>query len=105
MTFSALIETVRGRFSKADVSDIEGTLAFQFNITGEAAGVFYVEVKEGALSIEPYDYHDRNAAFTLSDKDFLLLLSGKLNPVEAFGQGTLKVDGDLGQALRITRFL
>ena len=48
----------------ADVSDIQEHLAYQFNITGEAEGIFYAEVKEGKLYVEPYEYFDRDAMFT-----------------------------------------
>ena len=43
----------------ADVSDIHEHLAYQFNITGEAEGIFYAEVKDGKLFVEPYEYFDR----------------------------------------------
>ncbi len=48
---------------ESDVSDISEHLAFQFNITGEAEGIFYAEVKDGALAVEPYEYFDRGCDF------------------------------------------
>ena len=61
MTFEAFFEKVKEAFKDADASGVTEHLAYQFNITGEAEGIFYVEVKDGKLYVEPYDYHDRDA--------------------------------------------
>ena len=49
MTYQEVVEKVRTLFGSADVSNIREHLAYQFNITGDAAGIFYVEVKDGQL--------------------------------------------------------
>ena len=49
MTYAEFFAEIKGRFMEADVSDLTEHLAYQFNITGEASGIFYVEVKEGKL--------------------------------------------------------
>ena len=61
MTYAEMFSEVKGMLIDADVSDIHEHLAYQFNITGEAEGIFYAEVKDGKLSIEPYEYFDRDA--------------------------------------------
>ena len=66
MTYADFFAEIKGRFMEADVSDIKEHLAYQFNITGEASGIFYVEVKDGKLCVEPYEYFDRDAMFTCS---------------------------------------
>ena len=43
----------------------------QFNVTGEAEGIFYAEVKEGKLYVEPYEYYDRDAIFTCFGRDII----------------------------------
>ena len=94
MKFDELLTKVRTLASKADVSN-KDFLAVQINITGKESGVFYVEVKDHKINIEPYEYNDRNCAITISMTDFNKLLDGKLNPVLAFSTGKLKVDGDI----------
>lgn len=100
-----LVQEVRERFSEVDVSHVPGVLAYQFNITGKAEGTFYVEIKDGHLSVEPYEYYDRNAIFTMNGTNLLKLINGKLDPVAAFTTGRLKVEGDIGKALELTQFL
>ena len=104
MTFNELVDKVRDIAGKADVSD-KDFLAVQVNITGKESGVFYVEIKDHKISVEPYDYHDRNCAVTMNMADFNKLLDGKLDPVLAFGTGKLKVDGDVGKALEFSKLL
>ena len=104
MTFEELLAKVRGIAKKADVSD-KDFLAVQVNITGNESGVFYVEVKDHKIAVEPYEYNDRNCAITMSMADFNKLLDDKLDPVKAFLTGKLKVDGDTGKALEFSKLL
>ena len=105
MTYEELLQKVKDMFSKADVSGIKEHLAFQFNITGEGEGAFYAEVKDGVLSIEPYEYYDRDAIFICSADTLLKIAAGKLDPVFAFTTGKLKVEGSLDKALELQKFL
>ena len=104
MTFNEILDKVRGLASKADVSNVD-FLAVQVNITGKSSGVFYVEVKDHKISVEPYEYNDRNCAITISLADFNKLIDGKLDPVLAFTMGKLKVDGDVGKALEFAKLV
>lgn len=104
MTFEELFSTVKKMFIKTDVSKVREHLAFQFNITGEGQGVFYAEVKEGKLYVEPYEYYDRDAVFICSAETLLKLAEGKLDPVMAFTSGRLKVEGSIEKALKIKDF-
>ncbi len=104
MTFDELLTKVKG---VADGMDISGTdfLAVQVNITGKDGGVFYVEIKDGAVTVEPYEYNDRNCAITMNMTNFNKLLDGKLDPVVAFTMRKLKVDGDVGKALEFSKLI
>ena len=104
MTFDELLEKVRELAAKADVSEQE-FLAVQVNVTGKNPGVFYVEVKDHKVNVEPYEYNDRNCAVTMNMTDFNKLLDGKLDAVLAFTIGKLKVDGDIGKALEFSKLL
>ena len=96
---------VKGMFIQADVGDITEHLAYQFNITGEAEGIFYVEVKEGKLYVEPYEYFDRDAIFTCSAETLFKLAEGKPDPILAFTTGKLKVEGNIDKALRLKEII
>lgn len=105
MNFFDIFNEVKETFMKADVSDYQGHLALQVNMTGEGEGRFYAELDNGVLKVEPYEYYDRDVMFTIDSKDFLKLIHGKLDPVFAFTVGKLKIDGDIGKALEIQRLI
>ena len=104
MTFEKLVEKVRGMAAKVDASGRD-FLAVQINITGKDSGVFYVEVKDGKISVEPYEYYDRQCAITMSLTDYNKMLDGKLDPVVAFTTGKLKIEGDIGKAVEFSKAL
>ena len=52
MTYSEFFAEIKGKFLEADVSNIKDHLTFQFNIIGEAQGIFYIELKNGKIRIE-----------------------------------------------------
>ena len=97
MKFENLLKKSREIASKVDVSGVD-FLAVQINITEPDGGVFYVKVKDHRVSVEPYEYYDRNCAITISNADFLRFLNGKMDVGKAYDEGILKVDGDLGKA-------
>lgn len=102
MTYSEYFESVKKEFEGADVSDIREHLAYQFNVTGdEGAGIFYVEVKDGKLYIEPFEYHDRDAIFIASADTFTAIMNGKMDPIWAFTIKKLKVEGNIEKALKL----
>ena len=105
MTYADMFSKVKGMLMDADVSDIHEHLAYQFNITGEAEGIFYAEVKDGQLYVEPYEYFDRDAMFTGSADTFMKIAEGKLDPIAAVGLMKLKVEGNMDKALRFKELI
>ena len=106
MTYADLFYEIKGKFMGADVSDIHEHLAFQFNIEDEeAGGAFYVEVKEGVLYVEPYEYYDRDAMFICAPDLLLGIADGTIDPVAAFTEQKLRVEGNIEKALRLKEII
>ena len=106
MTYAEFFYEIKSRFMGADVSDIHEHLAFQFNVEDpDCGGIFYVEVKEGQLYVEPYEYYDRDAIFISNPDTFLKIADGKTDPVAAFTLRKLKVEGSLEKALRLKKII
>ena len=105
MTFEGLFTDVKDRLLKADVSKFPGTAAVEVQVYGEAAGVFYVEIKDGSMSVMPYDYHDRSALITLGGETLTEICSGELDPMIAFAVGRVKVQGDLAKVEQFVAFI
>ena len=106
MTYAEFFYEIKSRFMGADVSDIHEHLAFQFNVEDpDCGGIFYVEVKEGQLYVEPYEYYDHDAIFISNPDTFLKIADGKTDPVAAFTLRKLKVEGSLEKALRLKEII
>ena len=105
MTYADMFSKVKGMMMEADVSTVNEHLAYQFNITGEAEGIFYAEVKEGKLYVEPYEYYDRDAIFICSAETLFKINEGKQDPVLAVTLGKLKVEGNIDKALYLKKLI
>jgi putative sterol carrier protein len=105
MTYADFFSEIKGKFMEADISDITEHLAYQFNITGEGEGIFYVEAKEGKLYVEPYEYYDRDAMFTCTAETLMKIAEGKTDPVWAVTTQKLKVEGSIDKALKLKEII
>ncbi len=105
MTYADFFAQIKGKFMEADVSDIGEHLAFQFNIIGESEGIFYVELKDGVLHVEPYEYFDRDAMFTAKAETFMKIAEGKTDPIAAVTLQKLKVEGNIEKALKLKELI
>lgn len=104
MTYEQVVEKIKARYSDIDASSIEGTQAIQINLSGKnAEGIFYIEVKDGKVNVEPYDYHDNWAVVTVNPTNLFKILDGKMDPVLAYTTGKVKVSGDIQTVLRFIK--
>lgn len=98
MTYEELVKKCTDAYAKADASAITEHVAIQFNVTGEGEGAFYLEVADGKIDIQPFEYYDRDAIVTTNAQAIIDIVSGKLNVTDAYNSGVLYVDGNLGKA-------
>lgn len=101
MTYEQLVKTLKDNYGNADASSVNEHIALQFNVTGEAQGAFYVEITDGKVNIEPYEYYDRDVLVTVAEEDLIQVFEGKLDFVEAFNEGKIKAEGNLIKALAL----
>lgn len=99
MTYEKFFADVKKAYSRADKRRLREDFAFQFNITGEGEGIFYVAYRGGILEVAPYDYVDRNATLYASGENFVKLANGKFTLEEAVKSGQISVDGDYNLTL------
>ena len=106
MTYADFFYKIKNKFMGTDVSDIHEHLAYQFDIEDPGCGgIFYVEVKEGQLHVEPYEYYDRDAKFISDPDTFMKIAEGEMDPVAAFTAQKLKVEGNIDKALRLKEII
>ena len=90
MNFHELVDKVRTALVvKADASKITEHIAVQVNVTGEAEGAFYIEIKDGVLCVEPYTYNDRDFLLTADGEEILAVAQGKKTLESAILNGAI----------------
>lgn len=103
MTYEKIVEKVKKAYAKADASMLTGHMAVEFDVWGEGEGAFYVEATDGKLDVQPYEYYDKNAAVRISSDDLNDIFTGKLTIEDAYNDGKLTVEGDLGAVLALAK--
>lgn len=79
---------------------------YQWDITGEGGGKWNAEIADGKCTVNEGEHASPNITITVSAKDWLDILNGKLDGQMAFMSGKLKVKGDMSLAMKLkTLFL
>lgn len=104
MTFDSIFAAVKKKCARADVRDIQEHVALEFQVQGEAQGMFYIEIAHGRMRIEPYNYFDRDASFAADAHTYMEILQGDLNPMIAFAVGRVQIYGDMDKAQLVKKF-
>lgn len=105
MTYEQIFEKSKQIIMEKETDGLPGHLAVQINITGEGSGAFYIELKDGKVYVEPYEYYDRDCVLIASAEDFLKICEGTLDPVAAFTIGKLKIEGSIDKALEFKKIV
>jgi putative sterol carrier protein len=102
MTMAELFEAIPARLNSA-AAKVNKTI--QWNITGDDPGVWAIQINDGAAQLVPGGVEKPDVTFTVNSKDWLTIAEGKLNAMNAFMTGKLKVAGDMGLAMKVPQLL
>jgi len=87
--------------SRVDASKTAGmNNSFLFEIDG--AGTWKVDVADGSVSVTE-GAGDADVTIRTSEETFSAIASGEQNPTTAYMTGKLKVEGDMGAALKLQK--
>jgi putative sterol carrier protein len=73
----------------------------QFNLTGDDGGQYHTVIKDGGCSVQQGTHASPNMTLTMTAKDYVDMIMGKLNGQMAFMSGKLKIAGDMGLAMKM----
>lgn len=105
MKFEQLFYHIKERFGRVAAAECADHMAFEFRFRDEENAVFYVEMKEGRINVEPYNYYDRDAIIVATGETYYEIITGALNPKIAFALGRLQVEGDVAKAAELAGLL
>lgn len=78
---------------------------YQFNISGAGGGSWSVDCTQPGGKVAAGPAAGAKCTVAATDQDFLAIVNGKLNPQMAFMSGKLKIQGDMGLALKLQQIL
>lgn len=101
MTFQEMFDAAKAGFANADVSGLNGHVAIQIEVTGDGKGIFYAEITDGVLNVQPFNYYDNTAAVTLPHSTLFALLRRETTLPEAVAQEKAFVQGCMESAAKL----
>jgi putative sterol carrier protein len=99
-TAREFFEGLEARLNASGVGDASGS--YRFDIEG--AGSWHVDLVGGRAEVTESDAGG-DCVIRMKEAVLLRLLSGDQNPMTAFMTGKIKVDGDVGMAMRLKDLL
>ena len=99
--FAAINERLR-----AEPQRTQGiTAVYGFNISGEDGGSFYIKLGEGVGEAGSGAASDPNVVVDMQAQDFVDMAKGELDGTMAFMSGKIKLQGDMGLAMKLQDIL
>lgn len=78
---------------------------YQFELTGDGGGSWGIDLTKKENHIVSGSLTEPKVTITMTAKDFVDLVEGRLNGQMAFMQGKLKLKGDMSLALKLQQIL
>ena len=98
MDLAEITEGMRGRVGED--SGLGATIKFDFGDDG----IVYVDAANVPNSVSNED-KDADCTIRISIENFQKMVAGDLNPTMAFMMGKLKIDGEMGIAMKLSKLL
>ncbi|MBP1948085.1 SCP2 sterol-binding domain-containing protein [Virgibacillus litoralis] len=78
---------------------------YQFNLQGDDGGIYQMIIDEAGSRIAQGEKYESQVTLTIDSDDFREMVAGTLNPTAAFMSGKLKINGNMGLALKLQTVL
>ncbi|MBW1924157.1 MAG: SDR family NAD(P)-dependent oxidoreductase [Deltaproteobacteria bacterium] len=93
LTPKAVFDGMAGAFQAEQAAGVD--VVFQFDISGAKGGNWTVTVRDGECVVAEGSHENPTTTIKIGDEDFVQLITGQLNAMNAFTTGKLKVEGDM----------
>ncbi len=72
-----------------------------FDLSGDNGGLFWLKVADGAVEAGEGPVSDPAMTMKASADDWFAVATGQMNPLHAFMTGKVKIQGDMGLAMKL----
>ena len=95
MTYEEIVAKVKKAYAKANTALVDEHLAVQVDITGEGEGAFYIEVADGKINVEPFEYYDNDFKVYCTADEIIAIAEGKKKLGEEVASNNASVSGNV----------
>lgn len=105
VTVDDIVAKISKRIDKAAAKSIaaDGKAAVDIKLYGPFEAHMYIEIKDGSVTVAPYDYIENDLVAAISVENALAIADGKLTVKEAVENGALYVAGNVQFALKFAK--
>lgn len=99
LTVAQTFQNMQAHFNPSAAAGLDKTI--QIDLSGEQGGRWAVKIVNQTVTLIPGGVDKPDLTLTMSDQNWLALVEGHLNPMNAFLMGQIKATGDLPLAMRV----
>ncbi len=101
LTIADLMARMPAAFLPEKAAGLDAVIQFKF--TGPEPGDWYATIKDGKVEVAQGTAPSPKMTLSADSGDYVKILTGELDGMQAFMQGKIKLTGDLNLAMKLTQ--